>query len=237
MLRPGILAGMMLAFMAQPAAACRLALVLALDVSASVDAEEYRLQAEGLAAALTSAPVKRLLLNGPPVALAAFQWSGPDDQALVADWRLIETEAALDAFAAQVLGAPRPAGFDGRTAIGAAMLRGAALLAMAPPCDGRTIDIAADGESNSGPPPRQARLQPALAGITVNALSIGGDLPMDHGTAAEEGGKLSAYLEAEVIHGPLAFVERAADHGHFAEAMQRKLERELEVMVVGQTRR
>lgn len=215
-------------------AACRLALVLALDVSASVDATEFRLQADGMAAALRAPPVMAALLaGGGGVAVAVTQWSGPRDQAIVADWVLIDGPAAIDALAARVAAMRRRPAFDGRTAIGDALAHGARLIARGPDCGARVIDIAADGPSNAGPPPPEVRDGPLLSGITVNALAIGGDLPLDHGTIADEGGQLSGYLRGAVIRGPGAFVERAEDYADFERAMTRKLLRELDMLVVG----
>ncbi|MFN6979640.1 MAG: DUF1194 domain-containing protein, partial [Gemmobacter sp.] len=97
--------------------------------------------------------------------------------------------------------------------------------------------IAADGENNAGIAPGLVRAAPALAGVVVNALAVGGDLPLDHGTIAEEGGRLSAWLEANVIRGPGAFVERAEDYRDFERAMERKLLRELGGMVLGRAGR
>ena len=222
---------------AAQAQGCRMALVLALDVSASVDAREYALQMQGMAAALMAPPVVAAFLapGEPPVALAAFTFSGPQDAALVAPWRLVDSPAALADTAARIAATPRRSTFDGRTALGAALAKGAALLADAPPCPRRVIDIAADGENNAGPAPRIARAADALAGVEINALSIGGDLPLDHGTFADEGGQLSRYLAREVIQGPDAFVERAGDYADFERAMTRKLLRELRPMMLGAT--
>lgn len=216
---------------------CRMALVLALDVSASVDAREYALQMNGMAAALLAPPVVAAFLapGEPPVALAAFTFSGPQDAALVVGWRLIDGPAALQDSAARIAVTPRRGTFDGRTALGAALVQGGRLLAEGPDCTRRVIDIAADGENNAGPAPRLARAGDRLAGVEINALSIGGDLPLDHGTFADEGGQLSRYLAREVIQGPDAFVERAEDYADFERAMTLKLLRELRPMMLGAT--
>lgn len=222
---------------AAQAEGCRMALVLALDVSASVDAREYALQMQGMAAALLSPAVTQAFLapGEAPVALSAFTFSGPQDAALIAPFRLIDSADALRDTAARIAATPRRSAFDGRTALGAALAQSAALLAGAPACPRRVIDIAADGENNAGPAPRIARAAPALAGVEINALSIGGDLPLDHGTFADEGGRLSNYLAREVIQGPDAFVERAEDYADFERAMTRKLMRELRPMMLGAT--
>lgn len=218
-----------------PAMACGLGLVLALDVSASVDAVEYRLQAEGLATALLSPEVSHLILNAPdPVALAAMTWSGPEHQVLIAPWLLIRGQRDLQGFAAQVAAMERPATFDGRTAIGAALLHSAAMFATAPDCARRTIDISVDGQNNAGPRPQTLRNDRVMEGITVNALAVGGDVAADR--SAVESGPLAAYLRAYVIRGADAFVEVAQDYRDYSRAMQRKLLRELEVRMFSELR-
>jgi hypothetical protein len=229
------LVALAVALLPGPAAACRLALVLALDVSASVDAVEYRLQAEGMRRALTAPEVAGLMLGqAGPVALAALHWSGPQDQAVVADWQLIGDAATLAAFADRVGDARRRSAFDGRTAIGAALWRSADLLRRAPPCETQTIDIAADGQTNAGPDPTVARDSAALSRITVNALAIGGNELLDHGDFVSRPRPLSRHLQTRVIRGPGAFVEEAADYEDFERAMRRKLVRELGAMMLGQ---
>lgn len=218
-------------------AECRLALVLGMDVSASVDAREYALMMNGTAAALTAPQVREAIFSGPPVALAAYVWAGRREQAVVARWTLIDSPAALERFAARIATFPRPsgdpiAGWTGRTAVGSALIAGRELLHQAPACDAQTIDIAGDGENNDGPEPAPLRAT-LLAGITVNALAVSGDLPYDHGTMADEGGRLSAWFAANVLNGPGAFVESALDYDDFERAMTRKLERELRPALLG----
>lgn len=200
---------------ATPARPCALALVLALDVSASVDSNEYRLQLDGTAQALhANAPS---LIAG-PVALAATQWASRDEQRLIADWTLIDSPSALTAFTTVLRAAPRPE-WRGRTATGAALTHAQALFASSPDCARQVVDISTDDIQNDGPLPHPL--------VEVNALAIGGDLPLDHGTRAEEGGALTRWLEAHVISGPVAFVEQADDWRDFARAMERKLWREI----------
>ena len=222
-----------------PAAAqCRLALALAMDVSASVDSREYALMMQGTAAALLSEPVRAAIFADQPVALAAYVWAGAREQAVVADWALIDSPAALEAFAARVAAFPRPTGdplgpWSGRTAVGSALIAGRAMLDRAPVCDGQTIDLAGDGINNDGPEPAPLR-DTLLAGITVNALAVSGDLPLDHGTRADEGGRLSAWFRDNVLTGPGAFVESADSYDDFERVMRRKLERELSPPLLGQ---
>jgi len=219
-----------------PAHACRLALVLALDVSASVDEAEYRLQADGMAAALRAPSVRSALLGAglPPVAIAAFVWSGPDDQQTIADWTLIDAAADLESLAARIAGHPRASAASGRTATGDALIRAGALLAAAPPCDRQVVDIATDGTFNAGTPPEIVRSSAAFRDITINGLAVSGSQVPDWRENGTKETALAAYLTRLVIRGPGAFVETAEDYSDFERAMTRKLERELAGMVIGQ---
>lgn len=212
------------ALAAPPAAAqdCRLALLLALDVSASVDETEHRIQRDGLAAALLAPEVLDPLLNGPgPVALAIYEWSGRFQQEVVSDWRLVTSEAQVLDIVEELRTTPRSTG-EFPTALGYAIGFASEMFATAPPCLFQTLDMAGDGENNDGFPPAMAYEHFALAGVTVNGLAIGGASRL-----------IRDYYAAEVIRGPGAFVEYAVNHEEFAAAMRRKLERELRVMVLG----
>ena len=230
-------AAALLALMGPAHAGCRQALALGLDVSGSVDDREYALQLQGLARALTDPDVVTALLSTPetPVEIAVFEWSGPDYQRLLADWRAIDSRAALDDLANRLASvARRPA--PPETAIGSAMLHGAALLDQRAHCWKRTLDLSGDCKNNSGPRPNDAR--DALVGVspTVNGLVIGSD-PRHAGDTREEAlGELSAYFRAYVIRGDDAFVETALGFEDYEAAMVRKLKRELEVMAVSSLR-
>jgi len=198
-------------------AQCRLALALALDVSGSVNEQEYRLQLDGLAAALTSPAVARavLALPGTPVALAVYEWSGPSHQLQVQGWTEIRTLDDLTGFAAVLTNHSRPI-MPPETAVGSAMISGASLLAQRSDCDRRVLDITGDGLSNHGPRPRDVRDQLAYSDLVINALTIGG-----------QEGDLPGYFRAQVILGLGAFVEEAKSFADFQAAMTRKLLREL----------
>jgi len=212
-----------LAAPAQAQEECRLALVLGLDVSASVDAAEYRLQLEGLAASLIHPSVVEAALSGNgPVALSIYEWSGRFQQDVLIDWTLIWSEADLVTIAERVLRATR-SHEDFPTAIGYALGFAATHLERAPPCLFRTVDISGDGQNNDGFPPSAAYEHFPFDGVTVNGLAIGG---------ASRG--IEEYYLAEVIHGPGAFVEYARNHDDFEEVMRRKLERELRVVILGE---
>ncbi len=178
-----------------PAEACRLALAFALDVSASVDEAEYRLQLDGLAAGLRDPAVRAAILGpGGGVAMAAYEWSGAGQQVMIAPWTLIATGPALDAFAARLEAHRRRYG-EFPTAVGAALGYGAVLLGDAPPCARRVIDISGDGLSNDGFDPAAAYREFDFDGVTVNGLVIGG-----------EDLELISFYQFYVAHGPDAFV-------------------------------
>lgn len=213
---------------------CRQALALGLDVSGSVDAREYRLQLDGLAEALGSPAVRAALLERleTPVELMVYEWSGPQDQLLLLPWTRITSTQNLDAAIAQLLTVERRAEATPGTALGVAMMRGAQFLAQRSHCWRQTLDISGDGKSNLGPRPRTAKPQLVATGITLNALVIGADDPAAVDIRQGEIGELSAYFNAEVILGPDAFVEVALGFEGYAEAMERKLLRELGGLVV-----
>jgi len=199
-----------------PADACRLALVFALDVSASVDQSEYRLQLEGLAAGLLDPAVRAAIVGpGGGVALAAYEWSGERQQMMIAPWTLVATDPAIDAFADRVVAHRRRYG-EFPTAVGAALRYGAELLGDAPACQRRVIDISGDGLSNASFGPAAAYRDFDFDGVTVNGLVIGG-----------EDLELISFYQFYIAHGPDAFVEVAADYTDYARAMLRKLLREI----------
>lgn len=218
-----LLAAAGLALVPVPAAACRLALLLALDVSASVDSMEYALQRDGLAAALLAPEVQAAFMESPhPVALAAFEWSGRWNQQIVLDWTTIHTTDDLRQAAATVSAAERSED-EFPTAIGYALGHAARLFREAPVCDRRTLDVSGDGENNEGFAPALAYRNFPLDWVTVNGLAIGGSVELDG---------LVDYFRREVIRGPGAFVETAADYADYARAMRRKLLRELAPPIV-----
>lgn len=213
-------------------AACREALVLALDVSGSVDAREYRQQIDGLVAALDSPEVRQALfaMPGAPVDLAVFEWSSPEAQRPILPWTTLDRPETLDAVIARIAAATRVTG-PPATGLGAAMLRGAAMLAQRPACWRRVLDVSADGTSNIGPRPQDVGQGPLFQGITVNGLVVGH--PPGAGPAfASETAALAAYFNAWVIHGPDAFTEIAQGYGDYGRTMRRKLLRELQVLAV-----
>ncbi|MFW2541395.1 DUF1194 domain-containing protein [Primorskyibacter sp. 2E107] len=214
-----LLAGLLLLWAGGAEAACRQALALGLDVSGSVDAQEYRLQLDGLAAALETPEVVAAFLAMPdaPVRLAVFEWSGQFAQRGLQDWVTVTDVGVLADVAERLRGTARVAQ-DPSTALGEAKRYGAALLAPQAGCWRRVLDLSGDGESNTGPRPQDVR----PGGVTINALVVTGSEPE----------ALVSYFRAYVIEGEQAFVETALGFADFEAAMVRKLKRELQVMVL-----
>ncbi|WP_108837054.1 DUF1194 domain-containing protein [Tateyamaria sp. Alg231-49] len=211
---------------ASPAAACRLALLLALDVSSSVDADEDRLQRGGLVAALTSQQVRAAFFAvDAPVALAVYEWSGRYNQEVVLEWTLIDSPAALLS-AAETIAASERSHNEFPTAMGYALGYGAEMLRRAPNCLYQTIDMAGDGQNNEGFGPRLAYKEFAFQDVTVNGLVV---------NAAEftSETQLIDFYRNEVLKGPGAFMEVAQGFEDYERAMRRKLERELTPPVIG----
>lgn len=231
MIRHPVFSAVLMALTAVPLQAqerCRQALALGLDVSGSVDSREYRMQLDGLAAALSHQDVRDVLLSMPdaPVRIAVYEWSGPHDQTLLLPWSAITDDATLRASAARLRATQRTPS-EQSTGLGAALLYGAQLLSQQSDCWTRTLDISGDGKSNTGPPPQEID-KTGLGAITVNALVIGADA-LDHGDSRQaEISELSSYFNAYVIHGPTSFVEVALGFEDYERAMVRKLMRELE---------
>jgi Ca-activated chloride channel homolog len=195
-----------------------LALVLALDGSASVTYEEFGLMAGGMAAALRDPEVIAGLTGGPSRAslCSLLLWSGSRAQEVLADWTRIASAEDAAGFAEQVENVPRTVR-AGATAIGEALLAALTLLAHAPAKPARqVVDVIGDGRSNEGIAPGPIRDRMAAAGITINGLCV----------LHEEPDLLERYV-AEVIGGPGAFALPCPDYPAFAAAMKQKLTREI----------
>ncbi|UOA26428.1 DUF1194 domain-containing protein [Pseudosulfitobacter sp. DSM 107133] len=214
--------------MALPASAeqCRLALLLALDVSSSVDAAEDTLQRQGLVAALTAPEVRAAFFaTDDPVALAVYEWSGRYNQEIVLDWLVVRGPAEL-LTAAEIVAASRRSHNDFPTAMGYALGFGAGLFDRAPSCLHQTLDMAGDGQNNEGFGPQAAYREFGFDTITVNGLVVNAaDFEAEVG--------LIAFYQRQVLHGPGAFLEVAQGFEDYERAMRRKLERELAPPVLG----
>lgn len=223
-----ILLAAVVAWQGDAAFSCRQALTLGLDVSGSVDATEYRLQLNGLADALDSESVRRLLLRSPetPVLISIFEWSGIRHQELVLGWTAINGSDTLDAIIGRLRGRERPRG-PFTTAIGAAIRFGSELLDQVPHCWRHTLDLSGDGKNNIGIPPSEARRHAGRVPFTVNGLVIGGHDERLRKSPATLLLELNDYYLRNVITGPGAFVEVASGYNDFERAMTKKLLREL----------
>jgi hypothetical protein len=201
---------------------CRLALVLALDVSSSVDAEEYVLQRDGLAAALNDDGIREAILGGDGhVAIAIYEWSGRRQSAMVSEWTALTSHGDIDQLIQRLQSTPRShTRFP--TAMGYALGYGATLLSRGPNCDRRVIDVSGDGQNNDGFPPRLAYKNFPFANVTVNGLAVLGDAP-----------DVLAYFHREVRYGFGAFVETSDGYQGYQDAMTRKLYREINNLILG----
>ena len=215
---------------------CRLALVLALDVSGSVNDREYRLQISGLAAALNDPDVRQAILGGggAHVDLAAFEWSSQNHQFIIQPWVTLDSHAAIDGAVARI-GAYRKQRAGLKTALSTAMLFAGELLRGKSECWEHKIDVSADGPNNIGPPVSESYRADTLAGVTVNALAVGslGGAVEPGSSRALKDTELKHYYEREVIRGPGAFAMVAWGYQDYARAMREKLLRELAPAAIG----
>lgn len=215
----------------RPAAAesVDLELVLAVDVSRSIDEAEYDLQRKGYAAALSDPRVVKAMLAGDTgrIALAYFEWSGESSQQLILDWTIIHDAASAQHAAAQLLAAPRP--FANRTSIGVAVDFALAVLARSPHHGPRRIiDVSGDGTNTNGLEPSVARAAAVAQGITINGLVINNpnEMPWMPWHTHPPGG-LDAYYRQNVAGGPGAFVMKVDSFDSFSTAIIDKLVREI----------
>lgn len=201
---------------ALPAQAAAIALVLAIDVSASVSAERYTLQHEGIARAFETPRLVDTITAIPGgIEVLVLEWSDPDKIAITVGWTHIANRNAAAAFAASVRSTTRTS--HGLTAIGSALLAAAAAFDHMPePAEHRVIDVSGDGMANFGTPPAGVRDELVQRGITINGLPILSEEPW-----------LDQYYTHNVIGGAGSFVVVAESFDTFAEAMLRKLIQEV----------
>lgn len=190
-----------------------MALVLAVDVSESVDAGEYQLQHEGIARAFENPQVIEAIKNGADGAIDVLmlEWSDRDKQAIMVDWTRVSDAPSGAAFAAKVRAGTRSS--NGLTAIGDALLAAAAALKTVPDQPARrVIDVSGDGMANIGPKPADIRDALVAQGITINGLAILASEPW-----------LDTYYNDDVIGGDGAFLLQVKDFQSFALAIKQKL--------------
>jgi Protein of unknown function (DUF1194) len=207
-------------------AAVDLQLVLAVDVSGSVNQVRFELQRDGYVAAFRHPHVLAAIRSGPTgaIAVTVTQWTGPALQFQVVPWTRISDAASAEDFAAAIERAPRQL-FGGGTSISGAMDHAMSLWRVSPfPAPRRVIDVSGDGANNRGRPAAQARDEAVAAGVGINGLPI---------LALEP--DLDRYYEQNVIGGPGAFMVVARSYEAFADAVRRKLIIEIAGKAGGET--
>ena len=195
--------------------------VLAVDVSYSMDPEEQALQREGYMAALSSREFLQALKQGAQgrIALTYFEWAGSNHQQIIVPWRLIDGPEAADGFAADI-------GWARYTRAMRTSISGALMFAQ-PLFEGsgfrgqrRVIDVSGDGVNNNGPPVTVVRDEVLRNGITINGLPI---LLKRPNPSTLDIDNLDVYYEDCVIGGPGAFVIPIKTREQFKEAIRTKL--------------
>jgi len=204
-------------------------LVLAADVSRSIDEGEFELQRKGYAAALSDPRVLAAVRGGTNGAIAVcfVEWSGAGEQLVVADWTVIRDGEDAGGLSAAILSAPRS--FIGRTSISGAIDFAMERFAAAKPrSNRRIIDISGDGTNNSGRLSTEARDQALAGGVTINGLAIINDRPNPgYAFHTQPPGGLPEWYRQNVIGGPGAFLHVIEDFRSFADAMTNKLVSEI----------
>ena len=202
-----------------------LLLVLAVDVSRSIDEPKFQLQRDGYASALRDPRVLDAIMSGANrrIAICFVEWSGATAQKVIIDWTLIDGANAARKFSDALVEAPRP--FADRTSISGAIDFSVEQLARAPfQSQRRTIDISGDGTHNSGRGLPSAREDALALGVTINGLVILSDRPLawnpEH---TNPPGGLTKYFQDNVIGGPGAFVAVAENFQSFGQALIGKL--------------
>lgn len=216
-------AGMMLASetaAAQEALPVDVELVLAVDVSGSMDMDERELQRQGYVQALTSRAVLDAIRSGPyrRVAIAYVEWGGANSQHVVAPWRVVEDEASAAVLAAEIAAAPSPrirgTSISGALAFSLGLFGESGFVG-----ERRVIDISGDGPNNMGAPVVPTRDAVLAEGVIINGLPI--MLKQAGGPWSIE--DLDIYYEDCVIGGPGAFVLPVREPERMAEAIRQKL--------------
>jgi Protein of unknown function (DUF1194) len=202
-----------------------LLLVLAADVSRSIDAAKFQLQRDGYASAIADARVLDTIRAGRNgrIGLTFVEWSGIGAQRIVIDWMPVGDAASAKDFGDRLLESPRS--FADRTSISGAIEFAMAQLVRAPfNAPRQTIDISGDGTNNSGRDVVELRDAAVAKGITINGLAILSETPLPWNPEhTHPPGGLDHYYRSNVIGGPGAFVMVAKNFESFGEAIINKL--------------
>jgi len=220
-----ILAAILVPVAARAAEDVDLLLVLAVDVSRSIDATKFQLQREGYAAAVADPHVLDAVRTGRTgrIGLTFVEWSGVGAQKVVIDWTTIGDADSAKGFGDRLLEAPRS--FADRTSISGAIEFAMGQLDKAPfAAARRTIDVSGDGTNNAGRDVAALRDEAVAKGITINGLVILSDNLMswnpDH---TNPPGGLANYYRNNVMGGPSAFVMVAENFNSFGQAIIKKM--------------
>ncbi|TCZ56751.1 DUF1194 domain-containing protein [Roseicella aquatilis] len=200
-------------------------LVLAVDVSRSVDDDEARLQREGYRAAVSDPQVVEAVRGGMigAIGLAYVEWAGAEYQRLVLPWMRVSNAAEANAWSERLAEAPRAS--LSWTSISGGLDFSRSVLQQAPfEATRRVIDVSGDGVNNSGGPVEMSRDRLVSEGVTINGLPIVNDRPTFGRMPPIP---LDDYYRESVIGGPGAFVIVAEDFQSFGQAVKRKLIREV----------
>ena len=196
-------------------------LVIAVDVSYSMDIDELAVQREGYAQAIVSKEFLQALRNGPnsKIAVTYFEWSASSDQKIIIPWRVIDGPETADAVANEIMRTPVRRG--SRTSISGAIYFAMPLFEDNPYRGlRRVIDISGDGPNNNGAPVVEARAAAMEKGITINGLPI---MVKEPSYSTMDIDNLDWYYEDCVIGGPGSFVVSIKDRDKFREAIRTKL--------------
>ncbi len=207
-----------------------LLLVLAADVSRSVDDQKFRLQRDGYAAAIADPRVLLVIRSGSRgrIGICFVEWSDGDSQNVVADWTVLLDAESAQKLSERIREAPRS--FRNRTSISGAINFAVAQLERAPhESTRRTIDLSGDGANNSGDNIHLARDRAIAKEITINGLVIFTDRPYEPWNSEHDNppGGIDKYYRLNVIGGPGAFVMAAEAFESFGEAIIHKLVAEI----------
>jgi Protein of unknown function (DUF1194) len=196
-------------------------LIIAVDVSYSMDMDELAIQREGYAQAIMSKEFLQALKSGPSgkVAITYFEWAASSDQKIIIPWRLIDGPETADAVAAEIM--KTPVRRASRTSISGAIYFAMPLFDE-DPYHGlrRVIDISGDGPNNNGAPVTGARDEALSKGIVINGLPI---MVKEPSYSTMDIDNLDYYYEDCVIGGPGSFVVPIKDREKFKEAIRTKL--------------
>src|SRR4051812_20945220 len=202
-----------------------LQLVLAVDVSRSIDEEEARLQREGYRTAMSDPAVVAAMTGGllGAIAIAYVEWAAYTAQELVVPWTRVAAAADAQAWSDRLERSPRQS--RNWTSLSGALRFSRQVLAECP-WEGtrRVIDVSGDGVNNNGPPAEEERDRLVGEGVTINGLPIVNDRP---NFGVRPGQELEPYYRNSVIGGPGAFLVVAEDFTSFGAAIRRKLIQEI----------